>query len=84
MDAARPVSARISFETMRAAASRAQPLGHEAGGDLGKAAVRGGESGSIVGARDRVPQLGRGTCAMMKQIALGDHSDRRSGGVRDA
>ena len=62
----------------------AQPLGRQAGGDLGKAAVRGGESGGIAGACDRVPQLGRGTRAMVKQIALGDHSERRSGGVRDA
>ena len=43
----------------------------------------GRERGCIAGARDGIAQLGRGARAMVKKIALGDHSERRSGRIRD-
>ena len=61
-----------------------QSFGHKAGCDLGKPAVRGGESGAVIGARDRVAQLGRGARAVAEQITLGDHPDRCPGRIRDA
>ena len=84
MAAARAVRARISLETMRAAASPASPSAVRPAATSGEPAVRGRERGGVFGARDRIAQLGRGPRAVVEQIALGDHSERRPGGIRDA
>ena len=61
-----------------------QPLGHQAGRDIGEAAVRGGQLGRVVGARDRIAELGGRARSVVQEIALRDHAGGRTGCIGDA